>query len=198
MITVSAAVLSQRFYVEKNGVGLAHTLHVARQALLGSHSCKGSPMVRSLISRLFVSALFISVAACSSQAVDDGARTGEDAITDNPICSTLDYAHARSNEDYFKLFEDDESALAYAAPFLLAVGKPPPKEISHDPRLLRLVDEAYRGFKAVFPSETRGFDTPPRIGIWTRRSQRCRVSLRSPSPSAPTTSAVGIRKSTAS
>jgi hypothetical protein len=107
----------------------------------------------------------LSLVACSSASSSDDAIAKDDDLREGGVCSTIDYGHTQSNEDYFKTFADDASAIEYAKGFLEANAKPPPKEISHDARMLRLVDEVYRGFQKVFPKETAGFATAPRIVI---------------------------------
>src|SRR5262245_18607070 len=50
------------------------------------------------------------------------------------ICTTLDYGHLRSNDDYFLPFADDAAVLEYSKGFLLANEEPEAKEVSHDQR----------------------------------------------------------------
>lgn len=97
---------------------------------------------------------------------DPGAADDSDpsASTQN-VCSTLDYGHARSNDEYFLTFADDAAVMEYSKGFLLANGEPEAKEVSHDERFVRLVAEVYEGFRTVFPRETAGLTTPPRVVV---------------------------------
>ncbi|HVJ91559.1 MAG TPA: M48 family metalloprotease [Labilithrix sp.] len=89
----------------------------------------------------------------------------EDAPAKKSVCQTLDYGHTRSNADFYLQFPDDKTALAYARDFLAASSLPPPKEVSHNPRLVSLISDIFEGFRRVFPRETRGLPGPPRIVV---------------------------------
>lgn len=81
------------------------------------------------------------------------------------ICATLDYGHTRANADYFRQFPDDAAALAYSKDFLRVSKMPEAKEVTHDARIERLVGGVFNGFRKVFPRETDGMGTPPRIVV---------------------------------
>jgi hypothetical protein len=98
-------------------------------------------------------------------AQDNSAAPGDRGTTraKRDICTTLDYGHERSNEDYFLQFDDDAAAMAYSKDFLEANNISAPTEMARDARLLRLVGRIFEGFRKVFPSETAGMNKPPRI-----------------------------------
>lgn len=91
--------------------------------------------------------------------------TATPAAPESAACATLDYGHTRANADYFQTFASDEDAFAYAKEWLALIGKPAPTEVSRDPHLTALVREVYAGFRAVYPRETEGFESPPTIVI---------------------------------
>lgn len=115
----------------------------------------------SVLAFLPIAALATACAVTTS----DASGTDESEVREGGVCTTLDYGHARPNADYFLPFAGDDAVKEYATAFLAAMHKPPFKEVSHDVRLVKLLDDVYAGFKKVFPRETAGFDAPPRIVI---------------------------------
>jgi hypothetical protein len=96
---------------------------------------------------------------------DDGAAASDEdtSKTKKDICTTLDYGHDRTNEDYFLQFADDAAAATYSRGFLAANDISDPASVTRDARTLRLVGRVYDGIRKVFPRETAGMDTPPRV-----------------------------------
>lgn len=91
------------------------------------------------------------------------ARSSDSARTPKSVCTTLDYGHDRTNDDFYMHFESDEAALAYSRDFLAFSRMPEGTEVSYDGRLTRLLERVFAGFHAVFPRETAGLDTLPRM-----------------------------------
>jgi hypothetical protein len=98
-------------------------------------------------------------------APDDGAAAGDTGTSraKKDICATLDYAHDRSNAEYFLQFDDDAAALEFSKGFLDANGISDPASLTTNARVLRLVGRVFDGFRRVFPRETEGLDKPPRV-----------------------------------
>lgn len=127
-------------------------------------------------------ALFVVLAACSDDGSrssgqhaagagaganppDTGAASSDDGTSKakKDICVTLDYGHDRTNADYYLQFADDAAASDYSKGFLAANDVTDTAAPTHDARTLRLVGRVYDGFRKVFPRETEGMNTPPRI-----------------------------------
>lgn len=79
------------------------------------------------------------------------------------VCATLDYGHARTNDDFYMQFADDDAAFDYSKGFLEKEGMPQGVEVSHDQKLVGLVGKVYKGMQKVFPTETKGLDKAPLI-----------------------------------
>jgi hypothetical protein len=131
--------------------------------------------MRSIVSRLGLVA-FVGVGAVAGCGGGDASTAVQGAeVVDRPddaICATLDYAHAQAPADYYRFFETDAKAGAFMDAIIqqgrLADLSGPTarfKEISTDPHLVKLVQEVFDGFKKVFPKETAGLTTPPRIAV---------------------------------
>lgn len=103
--------------------------------------------------------------APASAANDDPSANAGRAGTKKDVCSTLDYGHTRANLEYFRVFADDAAAFDYSKDFLAYSEMPEGTEVSHDTRMVRLLGRVYAGFRAVFPRETEGFETPPRMVV---------------------------------
>ncbi len=101
----------------------------------------------------------------SSAATGDPRERARADGTKRDVCATLDYGHARPNRDYFRMFADDAAAFEYSKDFLAYSEMPEGMEVSHDARMVRRLGSVYEGFRAVFPRETKGLDTPPRIVV---------------------------------
>lgn len=112
----------------------------------------------------------LGLVACASSS--DEARSGESDLRNGGVCATLDYGHTVSNAEYYRQFASDEAAAEYMTKILaggaLAAYSGPDatlREISRDERLVRLVDEVYGAFRKVYPSETSGLESAPRIAV---------------------------------
>jgi hypothetical protein len=82
------------------------------------------------------------------------------------------YPHVLTNAEYYRQFDTDAKATDYltkviASGQLAAMSGPNAElqEITHDERLTKLVNEVYAGFIRVYPNETAGLPTPPRVAI---------------------------------
>lgn len=134
--------------------------------------------MRSLSRLGLGAAVLFSLAACSITSEEAGADTPPsvhdvvNAPADQNICSTLDYGAQTPSSEYYRFFDSDAAAGTYITK-LLATGQLASnsgadaklREITSDPRLVRLVGEVFAGFKSVFPRETAFLDVAPRIAI---------------------------------
>jgi Zn-dependent protease with chaperone function len=116
-------------------------------------------------------ALFVLAAACAPH-VADGTDSAGGALSGAGICSTLDYAHTVTPENFYRKFESDEKAGEFVQKIIAEgqlVGESGPnakfKEITQDPRILRLIEQVFEGYKRAFPRETEGMTTAPPVAI---------------------------------
>jgi hypothetical protein len=115
-------------------------------------------------------AFALLLAACSTHADDAGNATSD--IHGAGVCAPLAYPHAVANADYYRQYATDADAEAFLAPIINS-GKLAAesganatfKEITHDTRLVGLVNEIYGAYRQVYPEETSGMPTAPRVAI---------------------------------
>lgn len=115
---------------------------------------------------------FTALLAAACAVEQPGPLTESSDIRGGSVCAPLEYPHAMSNADYYRHFESDADAAEYMTK-LVTTGQLASmsgsdarfKEVSSDPRLIRLVAEVYEGFRRVYPGETAGLPSPPRIAI---------------------------------
>lgn len=105
--------------------------------------------------------------ACSAASSDNAPHGTEDAIEAASICTPESRKLTKPNREQYLVFDTHEAAIAHAEGFLASIGRKPPVT-AHDARYARaedLVAEIYQAFTVLWPEQTAGMTTTPRIVI---------------------------------
>jgi hypothetical protein len=131
---------------------------------------RGTDMRFAPLKLVCLAPLLAIAAACTQVEPESASAMGE--LESGGICASLDYGHTTSTTDFYLQFESDTKAAEYVEKALASgqlAGTSGPdaklKEITHDPRLTKLVAEVFEGFRKSFPKETQDLTTPPRVAI---------------------------------
>lgn len=109
----------------------------------------------------------LGLAACNAASNDDVAVTDEALVTDE-MCATLDYGPRAPAADLYQFFATTDDASRYMQQFEAdghTLGGAKFVGITSDPRITKLVGDAFEGMHRVFPRETVDLPTAPPVAL---------------------------------